>query len=415
MRCRVYRLLLPLLVSACAVCAAAENSMARVSSEHYVIETDVSRTFAEVARRHMENMLSAYRRTLPQFDSPLEQKFRVRIFRSRRAYDRAVPDMVRGSSGVFVSHRRLLAAYLGDRVPEAVFRTLYHEGFHQFMFQAISRDAPLWVNEGLAEYFAEGTWNGSGFTLGQAPLKRLHVLRQAMRNRDIVSLPELLSMNTDKWVRNIRIDRSRASVQYSQVWSFIHFLLHGDDERHRGRLMDYLEDISDGKDADRAFRRHFGRDMQVLTRAWGQHVFALQPSDKSVCKRNLRVLMTMALEVWEEPARMKDVAALSGLLLDTDDLKWSAKGPYGARFGSENRMQSAGLFTCPADQSSSDSSYRMIRINEKKPALFCTNHPGIVLRAYMQPKGGRMRIRVAERVVDTLDADVRQGGRPAAK
>lgn len=387
----------------------------RIESDHYIIETDVSPKFARVTRQHMENMLSAYRRTLPEFDSPLKHRFRVRVYRSQQAYDKVVPGMVRGSSGVFVSEKRLLAAYLGERVPESVFRTLYHEGFHQFMYQVITRDAPLWVNEGLAEYFAEATWNGEGFTLGQVPLERLRVVRRAIRRNQAVPLPQLVKMDTEKWVRSIRIDRSRASVQYGQVWSFIHFLLHADGGRHRSRLMGYLEALSRGRAPEKAFREHFGGDMRGLQREWKRYVFRLRPSHKSVCKRNLQVLMTMALEIWDEPRKVKDVAALSGLLLEDENLQWSATGPYGTRYSSEDRVKAAELFTCGADQSPADASYRIVRVNNNGPAIYCTNHPGIILRAYMERAGGRYRVRVEERIQDTLNSDTKQALRLPAK
>ena len=408
MRYRAHiRLCAVLLVALCAGASAGEQ-MVRERSEHYVIETNISREFARLARQHMESMFSAYRRALPRFDQPLEKKFRVKLFRSKAGYNSAVPDMVRGSSGVFVSQKRMLAAYLGDRVPESVFRTLYHEGFHQFMFQAISRDSPLWVNEGLATYFAEGTWNGNGFTLGQVPLKRLHVVRQAIRRNNIVPFSRLMRMDTDKWVRNIRINKSRASVQYSQVWSFIHFLLHASGSHHSSRLMGYLTAISRGRDHERAFQKHIGGDMQALTRSWKSYVFNLKPSAKSICKRNLRVLMKMALEIWDTPARVKNVAVLKRMLLKNNNLQWSATGPYGTPFGSQKRRQSAGLFTCPGDGAPPTRSYRMIRVNGRNPGLYCTHHPGIILRAYTKSKAGGDRVQVEERVRETLDSPVRR-------
>ena len=396
------------LLVAAAVPAVGAGGTIEIRSKHYRIETDVGRRFARVARQHMENMLSAYRRTMPQFGQSLDQTFHVKIFRRQSDYNEVAPSMAHGSGGIFMSHKRMLAAFMENRTPDSVFRTLYHEGFHQYLYQTVGPRAPLWVNEGLAEYFAEGTWNGNGFTLGQVPLKRLHVLRKAIRRNNIVPLNRLVEMDTKEWTRNIRINKSRASLQYSEAWSFVHFLLHGAGSGGGRRLMNYLKALSRGTDADRAFQEHFGGDMRALQAAWKKYVFRLQPSAKSLCKRNLRLLTSMAREVGSGPRDLPSVQKLSRQLLRNRSMKWSVKGPHGSSFSSENRDRAARLFRCPADRNRQDASYRVGPSVSGSVTYYCTHHRGIILRAYLALQEGRIRVQVEERVVDTLDRNVRR-------
>ena len=64
---------------------------------------------------------------------------------------------MKNTGGVFMSGRNLLASFLGDLGRDSLRRTLQHEAFHQFAHTVISPDTPVWLNEGLAQVFEEGS------------------------------------------------------------------------------------------------------------------------------------------------------------------------------------------------------------------------------------------------------------------
>ncbi|MFW6457617.1 MAG: DUF1570 domain-containing protein [Planctomycetota bacterium] len=196
----------------------------RQKTRHYDVETDVSERFTKLVSQHMEEIYAEYRRRFREYELRTHDRFDVKVFEHRRDYERVVPDDLAGSTGAFVSDQKLLAACRDDQTSERVFQTLYHEGFHQFLFSNIRADVPLWVNEGFAEYFSESVWNGQRFVTGNVPAWRLRVLREAARRDELLPFSQLFKMEAQTWLGNVR--KNQASVQYSQAWSVIHFLCH---------------------------------------------------------------------------------------------------------------------------------------------------------------------------------------------
>ncbi|MCK4374061.1 MAG: DUF1570 domain-containing protein, partial [Candidatus Brocadiae bacterium] len=175
-----------LAVGLCMATAGADGAeMFGYETDNYDVETDVSPVFARLVGEHMETIYKEYSARFREYGRVTEQ-FNVAVFRTEEGYLKEVPPQVRGSTGVFVSSKKLLAAHCQGRTVEEVLRTLYHEGFHQFMYSCITPDSPLWVNEGLAEYFAESTWNGKGFSTGQVPGARLRRVQDAIEDRSYI-------------------------------------------------------------------------------------------------------------------------------------------------------------------------------------------------------------------------------------
>jgi len=391
--------------------AAASGAWAKefaIATKHYEVTTDVSPEFTTLVGEHMEQILAEYRRRLSGFECDLNERFRVVVYKERADYDANVPKSLAGSTGAFMSGSKTLATYLGERTREEAFRTLYHEGFHQFMFRCIARKCPLWVNEGLAEYFAEATWNGRGFETGQVPPERLTVVQKGIRTKEFLPFKRLFAMKTDAWLSHLRIDRSRASLQYSQAWSIVHFLIHGDHGRHRQKLLGYLQDIARGMNEETAFERNFGANLAGFEKGWQRYVMNLKPSPKYRCKRNIRLLMFVALRIYGTPEKFRSLSDLRRALLYDEHLEWSLTSGFGEQFSSANRQQAATLFLCPFDRSRGKISYMMLtNPRTGRPMLFCTHHPGIVMKGYYKRSGdGNYKVVVEEQVIATLPPDL---------
>ena len=84
-------------------------------------------------------------------------------------------------AGVFMPHRRLLAAFVEGVGRDGVRRTLQHEAFHQFAHETFGPNVPVWLDEGLAQVFEEAVWTGNGFVVGQVPPRRVRQLSLRVR------------------------------------------------------------------------------------------------------------------------------------------------------------------------------------------------------------------------------------------
>jgi hypothetical protein len=153
----------------------------------------------------------------------------------------------------FFEHRRSYVNYISQRVPEGTGRkALYvqdpdmgrlyayrslsfaidvrHEATHALLHNALPF-VPLWLDEGLAEYFevaADERVAGS---------PHLRLLRWAVRFGWKPRLERLDSVVEQ---------RSFGRGEYRESWAWVHFLLH-ESKESRDVLLTYFEDINRGK------------------------------------------------------------------------------------------------------------------------------------------------------------------------
>jgi len=241
----------------------------------------------------------------------------------------------------------------------------------------------LWINEGFAEYFAEATWNGRDFTTGQVPWVRVHVLKEALKGGTYIPLSRLFLMQADDWLASVRADESQASVQYCEAWSVVHFLLHARGGRYRARALGYLGLIAEGMDYDRAFQESFGSNVEGFERAWRQYAMTLEPGPEDVCSKNMEVVAFVALRYYGDMDRFTSLERLRRDLLDSNRLEWQVATGWGEEISGKDKRRVTALFRCPYDRSWAAVSYVLLKnLRTGLPEIYCTHHPGIVMKAY---------------------------------
>jgi hypothetical protein len=118
--------------------------------------------------------------------------------------------------------RRVVYTYLGDRLEE----DLRHESTHALLHASVA-ELPLWLDEGLAEYFE-----------GQE-------VRDGLNPEHLARLPEDL---VDGWVPDLgrleQLDdvRQMSPRDYRESWAWVHYLLHSTSE-NKAALLAYLYDL----------------------------------------------------------------------------------------------------------------------------------------------------------------------------
>jgi len=385
----------------------------RCETEHYLVQTDVSQVFSEVVGRHMEAIYQEYSSRFAGYGQAYK-KFNVVVFRQESRYEECVPPDVRGSAGVFVSSKRLLAAHTEGRTREGVLRTLYHEGFHQFMYEVISKNCPTWLNEGLAEYFYEATWNGESFSLGQVPSVRLATLQQAIKTNGCIRFRELFQMNSDAWIHNCRVSKKRAGLIYSESWGIVHFLLHAEGGRYVKGMNHLLKAISEGENQEKALEESFGPglDLRAFEEAWVNYVMSLKPSAKFQVRGNMEVIMLLARRFYNDPRRFDSLEELRRGLLAGRGGSWELQFASGEKLSSDQKEKVAALFHSPYDQSDSKNiSYILLKNqNTGMPVLVCDQHPGVIIKAYYyRQNAGEWKVKVEEEVRELASPQLKQG------
>jgi len=352
------------------------------TTAHYHVRSDVSAALTKTVAQHMESIFQDYSRRLKGYDK-INGRFEIRVFKTEAAYNKALP-MVKGSAGVFISNMQLLAAHAERDTDEDVLRTLYHEGFHQFMFNAISPNCPLWLNEGLAEYFGAATWNGKKFATGERPTYRIVQMRAIIKNGKTIPLKELFSMTNAQWAKNVRDNPDKAAVQYLQSWSIVHFLAHAGQGQYARRLEDVISAIHKGKNGDTPFMDVFGKDLPKFESLWKRYAQAMTPTPKYAARDRMGGILTLAAYVYKD---LRQWTSISGLKKKSvaGGRAWTMTTPGGVPIRSADKKAFDGLFRCPLTRKSGFLLATDPR--SKLPMLVCTHHPGVFLLARYMPDG----------------------------
>jgi len=155
-----------------------------------------------------------------------------------------------------------LMAIAGSRESGSTWRIIQHEGFHQFAHAVIGGDIPVWMNEGLAEYFGESLYTGDGYVTGVAPPQRIRRLQTWIKRGNAISIREMMRMPHMLWNAQMNI------VNYDQAWSMVYFLAHGDGGRYQKAFNGFLRDVGRGAGWERAWQRHFGAGTRDFEKRW---------------------------------------------------------------------------------------------------------------------------------------------------
>lgn len=156
--------------------------------------------------------------------------------------------------------RRLLGWASADRdvnyigmlnAGELTDRVIFHEYTHLMLANTVAR-VPLWLNEGLAEFYSTFTLTDGGrrAQVGLPIVEHLRGLNGSIK----IPLAELLRVDYKSPRYN---EDSRAGDFYAESWALIHMLLNEQPSR-MADLGHYLRQVGDGADETQAWEQVFG-------------------------------------------------------------------------------------------------------------------------------------------------------------
>lgn len=238
-----------------------ESGLRQLPTRSYVIHTDISDDQLEIVIPHLERMADEYSRRLSSLPGQTDdRRLPLYLFSDRQGYQKAGG---RPDSAGFYDGERLLAL-TGEKADARAWHIIQHEAFHQYLTNRLGTEIPMWINEGMAEYFGESLYTGDGFVSGVLPPWRVERIQQKLNNGGYLPLAELLSMSPDQWNKALNGDN------YDQAWSLVQFLAHGDNGRHQADLLNYLKESSHGVDSLKSFAKCVGNVREVEA-AWAEY------------------------------------------------------------------------------------------------------------------------------------------------
>jgi hypothetical protein len=272
----------------------AAPALRTLPTQHYLIHTDLEPAFAGDLAKRMEAMYAEYTRRLEDFKpSASATKLEVYLFTHKEDYDAITLHQVPHTGGVFIAGRRnLLASFLEGQGRDAMRKTLQHEAFHQFAFNAIASDLPIWLNEAMAQFFEEGIWDGSTFRIGEVPPWRVRQLQDDLKTGHFIDFEKLFALTPEEWAMRLRRDVTTGATEYNESWAIIQYLAKGPG-RYQPHLIAWLKAMHEGTPAEEAFASSFSENPRQLQARFMEWARTLQPSERAAMLEHQKILADM--------------------------------------------------------------------------------------------------------------------------
>jgi tetratricopeptide (TPR) repeat protein len=236
---------------------AADEKWLLARSKHFVFISSADEKRTRAVAAELETLASALTQVDSTFSAPAAIPTRVILF-SRRGESRPYFDMLLNRrdanvSGVFVSQREGGSMLIsqnyswesGDRAP-------LHELVH-YLMQSGDAHAPLWLEEGIAEYFSNAAIRSRYISAGKPMSNHISVLRQRAR----IPLPELFATARESDVYN---HPSGQAVFYAESWAIVDWLVRASG-RNGGDFYDFVHDLAHGATVEAALMTRFHRTL----------------------------------------------------------------------------------------------------------------------------------------------------------
>ncbi|MEZ5286443.1 MAG: DUF1570 domain-containing protein [Vicinamibacterales bacterium] len=136
-------------------------------------------------------------------------------------------------------------------------RIAYHEYVHQATAPLMG-EAPIWLREGLAEFFSTFEVTSGGRTARLGRVQDAHVITL---QREFLPLATLAAVDRNSPRYN---EQSKSSVFYAESWALVHFLQLGEQRKYAPRVGAFMDALAEGAPFERACQEHLGTSVAAL-------------------------------------------------------------------------------------------------------------------------------------------------------
>lgn len=267
-----------------------------VTSSHFVLRTDAEPREAQALVNQFEGLHAALAFVLQR---PATTAARIELVRFERQKDLVEVAQRGPTERAYFSPQlpgdlepRSALVFYGEELADVARETFLHELTHRFLHERFVA-LPLWLNEGLAQYyetlrvddgrlllgepggldfweqsFASMSWRGSQETL-QVPLYRaLSVWKLVDADRTAF----YVARGREKPGEASNEDWTRETASYASAWKLVHYFLNGPDAGDRDRFQSFLQAVQRGGRAREAFLETFGADLPRLEASFRRYL-----------------------------------------------------------------------------------------------------------------------------------------------
>ncbi|HEY2821562.1 MAG TPA: DUF1570 domain-containing protein [Candidatus Acidoferrum sp.] len=231
-------------------------SWTEVRTPHFVVASNAGEVAARSVASNFEQIRALFHATFPELRVDPAQPIRIIVARDEATMRMITPEEWGGAehvhpAGVFHSDGEKDYVVLRlDAEGTTAFHISYHEYTHALMHLNFSR-LPLWVREGVAEFFGNSLLGEGKATTGTVDRPHMYVLSK----NEWLPMEKLFEVSESSPFYN---ERNPASVFYAESWATVHYLLLDPEARRTDLFKKYLVAWDSGADAVSAGRTALG-------------------------------------------------------------------------------------------------------------------------------------------------------------
>jgi Tfp pilus assembly protein PilF len=240
-----------------------------VRTPHFVVVSNGNQKQTQVLIEQFERMRTLFQKAFPQSAAGGGPPITVIAVKSEKDFRALEPEayLAKGQlklGGYFLraADNNFILVRLnaeGDH-PYAI---VYHEYTH-FLLRKTDEWMPLWLNEGLAEFYENTEIRDKDPVMGQPSQENILWLRQ---NR-LLPLATLFAVDRNSPYYH---EENKGSIFYAESWAVTHYLMMRDFDEHTTKLREYMELVARNTDPVAAATRVFG-DLGALQKGLDRYV-----------------------------------------------------------------------------------------------------------------------------------------------
>jgi tetratricopeptide (TPR) repeat protein len=230
-----------------------------VRSPHFSVVTDAGEKQGRHIADQFERMRWVFQTLFPHSNVDPAAPITVIAVKNKQGLQALEPEAYRAKgqvnlAGLFLRNtdKNYILVRL-DAQEEHPFAAVYHEYTH---LELGIDGMPLWLNEGLAEFFQNTDIRDKDVLLGQPSPDNIIYLRQ----HRLIPLPVLFQVDANSPYYH---EEEKGSVFYAEAWALTHYLEVTDYNEHTNRIGAYLHLVKQQADPTTAAEQAFG-DLKKL-------------------------------------------------------------------------------------------------------------------------------------------------------
>jgi Tfp pilus assembly protein PilF len=238
-------------------------------SAHFVVLTNSSQKDAVRVASQFERMRMVFRALLPATDDDSSAPIMVLAVKDRKSLQTLEPQAYLAKNQMDLAGFFLRSADKNyillrlDAQQAHAYSTVYHEYTH-YMLRKADNWLPLWMNEGLAQFYENTDIDDKTAWLGEVNPDEL----QFLKRNDLLPIETLLKVDAKSPYYH---DEEKGSVFYAESWALTHYLIVSDRIQGTHRMHDYSELLAKGGDPVTAAQTAFG-DLGKLQNGLNEYV-----------------------------------------------------------------------------------------------------------------------------------------------